>query len=117
MGDLQVFSQQPNGVLTEDRSFSVSFSPPLPASNPDPSSIGEESWAIAEQTTQQVICCIHPTLDSEEKRKDVIEYVQRLIRCSLGFEVNSMPHFLFCLVNLLLGSSSVGSVLWVNSFF
>ncbi|THF94304.1 hypothetical protein TEA_020340 [Camellia sinensis var. sinensis] len=87
MGDLQVFSQQPNGVLTEDRSFSVSFSPPLPASNPDPSSIGEESWAIAEQTTQQVICCIHPTLDSEEKRKDVIEYVQRLIRCSLGFEV------------------------------
>ncbi|KAI7984220.1 hypothetical protein LOK49_LG15G01118 [Camellia lanceoleosa] len=87
MGDLQVFSQQPNGVLKEDRSFSVSFSSPLPASNPDPSSIGEESWAIAEQITQQVICCIHPTLDSEEKRKDVIEYVQRLIRCSLGFEV------------------------------
>ncbi|KAL6967806.1 hypothetical protein U1Q18_033615 [Sarracenia purpurea var. burkii] len=94
MGDLQVCSGLPNGVVDEDRPFAMSLSSlPLRAPNSDPSSIGEDSWAIAEQTTQEVICCIHPTLDSEEKRKDVIEYVQRLIRCSIGCEVNSMTHF------------------------
>ncbi|GMP48913.1 hypothetical protein CsSME_00016095 [Camellia sinensis var. sinensis] len=74
MGDLRVCSRQPNGVVNEDRPF-------------DPSSIGEDNWAIAEQITQDVVCFIHPTLDSEEKRKDVIEYIQRLVRCSLGCEV------------------------------
>ncbi|CAL5386301.1 unnamed protein product [Camellia sinensis] len=74
MGDLRVCSRQPNGVVNEDRPF-------------DPSSIGEDNWVIAEQITQDVVCFIHPTLDSEEKRKDVIEYIQRLVRCSLGCEV------------------------------
>ncbi|PSS09551.1 hypothetical protein CEY00_Acc16573 [Actinidia chinensis var. chinensis] len=87
MGDLHVCSRLPNGVVTEGRPFGASLSLPLRGSNPDPSSIGEDNWAIAEETTQEVICCIHPTLDSEEKRRDVIDYVQRLIRCSLGFEV------------------------------
>uniref|UniRef100_A0A5B7AM32 Uncharacterized protein n=1 Tax=Davidia involucrata TaxID=16924 RepID=A0A5B7AM32_DAVIN len=86
MGDLQVCCQEPNGVLTEDRLF-PSFSPPLPPSNPDPSSIGEDSWVTAEQTTQEVVCCIQPNLASEDKRTDVIEYMQRLIRCCLGCEV------------------------------
>ncbi|XP_057474813.1 uncharacterized protein LOC130762944 isoform X1 [Actinidia eriantha] len=76
MGDLQDFSRQPNGVVMEDC-----------PSNPDLASIEEGGWGIAEETTQQVVCCIHPTLDSEEKRKDVIEYVQKLIRFSLGCEV------------------------------
>ena len=79
MGDLQDFSRQPYGVVMEDC-----------PSNPDLASIEEGGWGIAEETTQQVVCCIHPTLDSEEKRKDVIEYVQKLIRFSLGCEVNSM---------------------------
>ena len=93
MGDLHVCSRLPNGVVTEDRPVGVSLSLPLRVSNPDPSSIGEDNWAIAEETTREVICCIHPTLDSEEKRRDVIDYVQRLIRCSLGFEVNSIAQF------------------------
>ncbi|XP_057484694.1 uncharacterized protein LOC130771094 [Actinidia eriantha] len=87
MGDLHVCSRLPNGVVTEDRPTGVSLSLPLRRSNTDPSSIGEDNWAIAEETIREVICCIHPTLDSEEKRRDVIDYVQRLIRCSLGFEV------------------------------
>lgn len=56
-------------------------------SSPDPMSISEDRWLLAEETIQEVVNCIHPTLDTEEKRKDVIDYVQRLIRCSLGCEV------------------------------
>ncbi|KAI8523462.1 hypothetical protein RHMOL_Rhmol13G0075700 [Rhododendron molle] len=94
MGDLRVCSRPPSGIVaTEDRPRPVSlFSslppPPLRAcSSPDPSVIEEDRWAVAEETAREVIGCVHPTLDSEEKRKDVIDYVQRLIRCSLGCEV------------------------------
>lgn len=107
MGDLRVCSRPPSGVVaTEDRPRPVSLLsslPPLPlraCSSPDPSVIEEDRWAVAEETAREVIGCVHPTLDSEEKRKDVIDYVQRLIRCSLGCEVNnSMPHSLTFLFN------------------
>lgn len=76
MGDIGAV--EANGVVMEER---------LVSTNPDPSTISEDYWAVAEQTTQEVVNSIHPTLDAEEKRKDVIDYVQRLIRCYLGFEV------------------------------
>lgn len=56
---------------------------------PDPSAVTEDSWAVAEEAVQEVVNCVHPTLDTEEKRKDVVDYVQRLIRCTLGCEVFS----------------------------
>ncbi|KAK9279936.1 hypothetical protein L1049_013620 [Liquidambar formosana] len=99
MGDLQVFMPRPNGVLTEDRLFMSdasssssssslsSSSPPLPSSSPDTSSIDAESWARAEQTTKEIVCMIQPTAVADQKRKEVIDYVQRLIRCCLGCEV------------------------------
>ncbi|KAI3676371.1 hypothetical protein L1987_85977 [Smallanthus sonchifolius] len=46
-----------------------------------------ETWVVAEDTAREVLNCIHPTLDSEDKRKDVIEYVQKLIGCNLRVEV------------------------------
>ncbi|CAH1418025.1 unnamed protein product [Lactuca virosa] len=76
MGDL---------AMEEDRPFSPSFAAPL--SNPDPNSIRAETWVLAEDPVREVLNCIHPTLDSDEKRKDVIEYVQKLIRCNLRLEV------------------------------
>ncbi|XP_052187428.1 uncharacterized protein LOC127798131 [Diospyros lotus] len=79
MGDAPASSQPPDDVVPEDG--------PFMAPNPDPLSIPAESWVVAEKATREVIGCIHPTMDSDEKRKDVIEYVQRLIRCSLGCEV------------------------------
>ncbi|KAK3024390.1 hypothetical protein RJ639_043294 [Escallonia herrerae] len=78
MGDLRR-----NSGVAEDRPLMTSL---LPA-NPDPSAISDESWGAAEETTKEVVGLIHPTLDSEEKRKDVIEHVQRLIRTSLNVEV------------------------------
>ncbi|KAM7521988.1 hypothetical protein LguiA_011890 [Lonicera macranthoides] len=86
MGDLRVFCYPQNASIMEDRLYTTAsvFAPPP---NPDPSSIRAEIWAVAEETTRDVVNCIHPTLDSEEKRKDVIDYIQRLIRGSLGCEV------------------------------
>lgn len=53
----------------------------------DPASFGEECLSAAEDAVHQVLSCIHPTLDSEEKRRDVIDYVQRLIKSGLDCEV------------------------------
>lgn len=56
---------------------------------PDPSEVTEDCWAVCEEAVKEVVNCVHPTLDTEEKRKDVVDYVQRLIRNSLGCEVFS----------------------------
>ncbi|KAI3667811.1 hypothetical protein L6452_42880 [Arctium lappa] len=74
MGDL---------AMDEDRPFLPSFA----LCNPDPNSIRVETWVLAEDPVRDVLNCIHPTLDSDEKRKDVIEHVQMLIRCNLRLEV------------------------------
>lgn len=89
MGDLQPCSlPNPNGdIFGEDRLCPLPSSPPLPASNPDPASIALESWARAETTTQEIVSCIQPTLVADQKRKDVIDYVQRLLRYCIGYEV------------------------------
>ncbi|KAL3530970.1 hypothetical protein ACH5RR_010292 [Cinchona calisaya] len=55
--------------------------------NPDSSSITKVNWAVGEETTQEALSAIHPTMDTEEMRRDVIDYIQRLIRYSLGLEV------------------------------
>ncbi|XP_050288714.1 uncharacterized protein LOC126727194 isoform X2 [Quercus robur] len=90
MGDLKVCSARHNGVVLcgEDRLYSSSTPPPpLPASNPDPCSIGSESWASAERTAQEIVWRIQPTLATDRKRKEVIKYVQRLIKKRVGCEV------------------------------
>nr|GLL30884.1 uncharacterized protein LOC109173649 [Ipomoea trifida]GMD12329.1 uncharacterized protein LOC109173649 [Ipomoea batatas] len=68
----------PRGAGMEDR---------LGITPPDPSAIAEECWASAEEMIRELVNCIHPTMDSEEKRKDVMEYIQKLIRDSLACEV------------------------------
>ncbi|XP_024981010.1 uncharacterized protein LOC112517871 [Cynara cardunculus var. scolymus] len=61
---------------------------PLPSlSIPYPNSIPAENWVAGDDPIREVLNCVYPTLDSEEKRKDVIEYMQKLIRCSVGVEV------------------------------
>lgn len=93
--------------MEEDRPFLPSFAAPL--NNPDPNSIRVEAWVVADDPTREVLNCIHPNLDSEEKRKDVIEFVQKLIRCNLRLEVNFVTHFycnffliyfVFCLLHV-----------------
>ncbi|XP_059644740.1 uncharacterized protein LOC132286427 isoform X2 [Cornus florida] len=79
MGDLRELSV---GV-SEERPV------PSPSSSliPNPKSIGAERWVRAEEATQKIICHVQPTCVSEERRRGVIDYVQRLIRNYLRCEV------------------------------
>nr|XP_043610073.1 uncharacterized protein LOC122581831 [Erigeron canadensis] len=71
--------------MDDDRPYLPTFAAPL--NNPDPDTIPDEAWVAADDPTREVLNCIHPTLDSEDKRKDVIEFVQTLIRLKLRLEV------------------------------
>lgn len=46
-----------------------------------------ERWAVAEERTAELIACIQPTPASEERRRVVADYVQRLIMGCLGCQV------------------------------
>lgn len=90
MGDVGGVSS--NGGVSVDESLS-SFSGSRRRQS-DPASITDECFVAAEEAAEQVMNCIHPTLDSEEKRKDVIDYVQRLIKRHLdceAFPYGSVP--------------------------
>ncbi|XP_047159323.1 uncharacterized protein LOC124829797 isoform X2 [Vigna umbellata] len=84
MGDLHA-----NGIVFgEDRPCGSSPpSPPLPISNPDPSSVAADAWAAAEQTTGEILRSIQPTLAADRRRREVVDYVQRLIRYGARCEV------------------------------
>ncbi|KAK7300801.1 hypothetical protein RJT34_11652 [Clitoria ternatea] len=84
MGDLHV-----NGVVSgEDRPYASSPpSPPLPPSNPDPSSVAPDAWSAAEKTTTEILRRIQPTLAADRRRRDVVDYVQRLVRYGARCEV------------------------------
>ncbi|XP_027365847.1 uncharacterized protein LOC113872458 isoform X2 [Abrus precatorius] len=49
--------------------------------------IDEELWQMAEERAQEILSTIQPNVLSEVNRKDVIDYVQRLIRGYYGAEV------------------------------
>ncbi|KAK0592027.1 hypothetical protein LWI29_012180 [Acer saccharum] len=49
--------------------------------------IDPDLWLMAEERTQEILCTIQPALVSEKKRKEVIEYIQRLINGYFGIEV------------------------------
>ncbi|KAL2509798.1 PAP/OAS1 substrate-binding domain superfamily [Forsythia ovata] len=55
--------------------------------NSSPLEIGRERWATAEKVAQKIICKVHPTAVSEQRRREVIDYVRGLIGNSLGAEV------------------------------
>lgn len=78
-----------------------SFSSYSSSSNPDPLSIDAELWLMIEQRAQEILCTIQPNVVSELRRKDVINYVQRLIKGYFGNEVRnfSVPLFFMILIN------------------
>ncbi|XP_007033558.2 PREDICTED: uncharacterized protein LOC18602238 [Theobroma cacao] len=88
MGDLRDWSPEPNGVASEERSSSSS------SSSSNQAGIAAEYWKKAEEATQGIIAQVQPTVVSEERRKAVIDYVQRLIGNYLGcgvFPFGSVP--------------------------
>ncbi|KAF5737282.1 hypothetical protein HS088_TW13G00161 [Tripterygium wilfordii] len=76
MGDHRDWSPETNGaVLAEKASLS------------NQTRIGVEYWKKAEQVVERIISRFQPTIESEERRKTVIDYVQSLLLNSLGCEV------------------------------
>ncbi|XP_021845279.1 uncharacterized protein [Spinacia oleracea] len=74
MGDFR----EPNGVVLEESPVSSSSSL---------STFSPEVWARAEQATDEIIRQVQPTVVSEERRRDVVDYVQRLFKGYLGCEI------------------------------
>ncbi|XVF29697.1 hypothetical protein REPUB_Repub15cG0144500 [Reevesia pubescens] len=81
MGDLRDWSPESNGVVSDERSSSSS------SSSSNQAKIAAEYWLKAEEATQGIIAHVQPTVVSEERRKAVIDYVQRLLKYYLGCEV------------------------------
>ncbi|KAH0934976.1 hypothetical protein HID58_012093 [Brassica napus] len=48
-----------------------------------------EFWNRMEEATREIIEQVHPTLASEDRRRDVTDYMQRLIKMTLGCEVHA----------------------------
>lgn len=72
-------------LAVEERSdFGLAWKASPPA---DPALISEDCLSAAGEAAEQVLNCVHPTLDSEEKRRDVIDYVQQLVKSHLNCEV------------------------------
>jgi hypothetical protein len=57
--------------------------------NPDPSSISSDAWVPFEDAALAVVGRIQPSVPSEGRRAAVVQYVQRLIRCTVGCEVKN----------------------------
>lgn len=88
----------------EDFQETLSTISSLPSSsslpNPDPLSIDGEIWLMAEKRTQEILCAIQPTVDSEKARKEVIDYVRSLIQRYYATEVRIAPGLLPLCFNL-----------------
>ncbi|EPS60470.1 hypothetical protein M569_14333, partial [Genlisea aurea] len=63
----------------EDSRWSSSLPPGLESN-------AAECLSAAEESTAQVLNYVRPTLDSEEKRRDVIDYIQQLVKTRLHCE-------------------------------
>ncbi|KAK8962424.1 hypothetical protein KSP40_PGU018911 [Platanthera guangdongensis] len=75
MGDLQVYSLHLKGINGV-----------IPG-HTNPPAILPSMWPQAELATQEIIKHIQPTVVSEQRRKAVVEYVQKLIRGFVSSEV------------------------------
>ncbi|KAH0459218.1 hypothetical protein IEQ34_012032 [Dendrobium chrysotoxum] len=115
MGDLQLWPQQLDGVSAaeDDHNRPSPLSPSASSStsrppNPHHSAIGADAWMQAEQATQEVIHHILPTVVSEQRRKAVVDYVQKLIRGFLNSEISAIFLLKTAVFLLLPSSGSIG---------
>ncbi|KAJ0985443.1 hypothetical protein J5N97_003799 [Dioscorea zingiberensis] len=84
MGDLQAWLPRADVVAGELNPMLASPSPP---DNPHPTAIGAGQWRRAEEATREIIQKIQPTRVSENRRRAVVDYVQRLVKGYIGVEV------------------------------
>uniref|UniRef100_A0A7N0VK41 Polymerase nucleotidyl transferase domain-containing protein n=1 Tax=Kalanchoe fedtschenkoi TaxID=63787 RepID=A0A7N0VK41_KALFE len=73
-------------------SSSSSSTSPLPLFNPDPFTIPPSTWAVAEDAAIHMLSRVHPTLDADQKRKDVTDYLETLITSAISPDVQLFPY-------------------------
>ncbi|KAH7672503.1 Polynucleotide adenylyltransferase protein [Dioscorea alata] len=84
MGDLQGWLPRADGVAGELNPAPAS---PPAVENPHPMVIEAVRWRRAENATGAIIERIQPTRVSEDRRRAVVDYVQRLVKHFTGSEV------------------------------
>ncbi|XP_007011348.2 PREDICTED: uncharacterized protein LOC18587491 isoform X1 [Theobroma cacao] len=85
---LSLSSTSSSPILHPSSPSSLSFSScSISSSQSHPLSIDAELWLMAEQRIQEILCIIQPALVSEERRKSIVGYFQRLIKGYYGIEV------------------------------
>ncbi|XP_044462258.1 uncharacterized protein LOC123193376 isoform X3 [Mangifera indica] len=78
MEDLQQSSSTSSSLISCSSSSSSLIQLPL--------AIDAELWLMAEERIQEILSIIQPAMVSEQKRKEVIDYLQRLINSYYGVE-------------------------------
>lgn len=72
-------------ILMEDRQKASS------GSDSSELSMDPELWLIAEQRTKEILWAIQPNVASEWRRRELIDYIQRVIKGFFGTEVILPP--------------------------
>ncbi|KAK9986273.1 hypothetical protein SO802_031224 [Lithocarpus litseifolius] len=85
MGDLRDWSPEPSNAVVLDERLSSSSS--SSSSSNQTAGISAEYLQRAEEATRGIIAQVQPTVVSENRRRAVTDYVQRLLRTCLGCEV------------------------------
>lgn len=80
-------------ILMEDRQKACS------GSDSSELSMDPELWLIAEQSTKEILSAVQPNVASEWRRRELIDYIQRVIKGCFGTEVRHPPVPSFPLVN------------------
>ncbi|XP_050385503.1 uncharacterized protein LOC126802025 isoform X2 [Argentina anserina] len=65
------------------------FQKGLPSSDSHFYELSMDKWLIAEQRVQEILWAVQPSVASEWKRRDLIDYIQRVVKGSFGTEVLS----------------------------
>lgn len=73
--------------LLEISSASSCLSSSSSSPNLVPLPIDMELWLMAEERTQEILCAIQPAHISDRSRREIIDYVQKLIKGYYGIEV------------------------------
>lgn len=84
-------------------------------------SMDPELWLIAEQRTKEILWAIQPNVASEWRRRELIDYIQRVIKGCFGTEVRLPPVPSFRSLSLffvhIFFSPWVGAVFCANFYY
>jgi len=79
--------------------------------------VAADAWAAAEQTTGEILRSIQPTLAADRRRREVVDYVQRLIRYGARCEVMLLALFDSRQYSIVVVVTDVVLVAWMFALF